>query len=126
MARIIKPLVIQQIKNAKYGILRDGDGLFLKVTNNSKVWRFGYIKPVTKKRTDIKLDTFPEMSLLEARQKRLEYKTLLTQNIDPFEHQQQQLLLLMEEKKNSFKNIAFKNIAYRGGDYGLCREYGVD
>lgn len=108
MARIIKPLVIQQIKNAKTGILRDGDGLFLKVTDHSKVWRFAYIKPFAKKRTDIKLGTYPEMSLLEARQKRSEYKMLLAQNIDPLEHQQQQTLLLQEEKENSFKNVAIK------------------
>lgn len=108
MARVIKPLVIQQIKNAKEGILRDGDGLFLKVTHNSKIWRFAYIKPFSKNRTDIKLGVFPEMSLLEARQKRSEYKMLLAQNVDPLEYQKQQMLLQQTEQENTFKNVAIK------------------
>lgn len=106
MAKIIKPLVVQQIKNANRGILRDGDGLFLRITDNSKIWRFSYLKPFTKKRTDIKLGTFPEMSLQEARQCRAEYRALLAQNIDPFQHQQQKEQQMLNEMSQSFKHIA--------------------
>ncbi|QIM63186.1 hypothetical protein A1D29_07780 [Pasteurellaceae bacterium Orientalotternb1] len=106
MAKVIKPLVVQQIKNAKSGILRDGDGLFLKITDNSKTWRFSYLKPFTKKRTDIKIGTFPEMSLQEARQCRAEYRMLLAQNVDPFVHQQQKEAQALSEMGNTFKRIA--------------------
>ncbi|OOH89217.1 hypothetical protein BMT54_06985 [Pasteurellaceae bacterium 15-036681] len=108
MAKIIKPLVIQQIKNAREGILRDGDGLFIKITPSSKTWRFSYIKPFTRKRTDIKIGTFPEISLAEARQRKTDYKVLLSQNIDPLEYQKQQEQATIEDIENSFKNVAIR------------------
>lgn len=106
MAKVIKPLVSQQIKNAKSGILRDGDGLFLKVTEYSKTWRFSYLKPFTKKRTDIKIGIFPEMSLQDARQCRAEYRALLAKNIDPLLYQQQKDQQAFNEMSNSFKQVA--------------------
>ncbi|MEX4039067.1 hypothetical protein MZA24_05240 [Haemophilus influenzae] len=60
MAVLVKPLSITEINNAKtkekdYS-LSDGQGLFLLVKmNGSKIWRFQYYKPISKKRTLISL-----------------------------------------------------------------------
>lgn len=90
MARIVKPLTATEINNAKpkdkdYS-LSDGNGLFLAITKISKIWRFQYYKPFSKKRTIISLGSYPALSLADARQKRDEYRGLLAQNIDPQEH----------------------------------------
>lgn len=108
MARIIKPLSVQQIKNATEADspLRDGEGLFLKITSCSKIWRFDYYKPFTQKRTSIKLGEFPQMSLLEARAKRTEYKNLLAQSIDPQDYIKAQYQQVKDKKSNTFLSIA--------------------
>jgi len=44
--------------------LTDGNGLQLRVRiNGSRLWNFNYIHPVTKKRINMGLGTFPEVSL---------------------------------------------------------------
>ncbi|MCK3656560.1 hypothetical protein A4G19_12655 [Pasteurellaceae bacterium Macca] len=58
----------------------------------AKLWRFNYCKPFTKKRTEISLGRFPEVSLKQARDKRAEYRALLAENIDPQTHRQQEKL----------------------------------
>lgn len=53
-------------------ILIDGDGLQMRArANGSKLWNFNYIHLVTKKRINMGLDTFPEVSLAQARNGRL-------------------------------------------------------
>ncbi|WP_263148004.1 integrase arm-type DNA-binding domain-containing protein, partial [Pseudomonas sp. RIT-PI-AD] len=45
-------------------ILTNGNGLQMRVrSNGSKLWNFNYIHPVTKKRVNMGLGTFPEVSL---------------------------------------------------------------
>ena len=48
-----------------------------------KKWLFNYQKPFSKKRTNIKLGIYPELSLSAARSLRDEYRSLLAENIDP-------------------------------------------
>lgn len=51
-------------------ILTDGDGLQMRVrANGSKLWNFNYIHPATKKRINMGLGTFPEVSLAQARKR---------------------------------------------------------
>lgn len=54
MAKIIKPLTVTEVKNAKPedSPLRDGGGLLLDISPVSKRWRFDYRKPFSGKRTD--------------------------------------------------------------------------
>ena len=72
MARTTKPLTNTEIEKAKpktdkdgkptKNTLTDGLGLFLLVTpNGSKLWRFNYYKPNSKKRTEMSLGTFPNV-----------------------------------------------------------------
>lgn len=82
MARITTPLTNTEIKAAKPAekeyTLQDGDGLYLLVkSSGSKIWRFNYYRPDTKKRALISFGSFPAVSLAEARQRREAAKALL-------------------------------------------------
>lgn len=108
MAKVIKPLTAVEVKNAKPedSPLRDGGGLLLDISPTSKRWRFDYRKPLTGKRTDIKLGNYPAMSLQDARAKRDEYKALLAQNIDPRDHIKRLELAALSDELNTFRKIA--------------------
>ena len=61
-------------------ILTDGNGLQMRVRiNGSKLWNFNYIQPVTKKRINMGLGTFPEVSLAQARKRTVEARELVAQ-----------------------------------------------
>lgn len=60
-----------KVKSAKPAekdyVLFDGGGLQIRVrSNGSKLWNFNYRHPVTKKRINMGLRTFPEVSLAQA------------------------------------------------------------
>ena len=61
--------------------------------NGSKIWRFQYYKPFSKKRTLISLGVYPEISLKDAREIRDLYRSLLAKNTDPQDYR-----LLQEQK----------------------------
>ncbi|MCC4261483.1 tyrosine-type recombinase/integrase [Pseudomonas aestusnigri] len=68
-------------------VLGDGDGLQLRVrSNGSKLWNFNYYHPVTKKRLNMGLGTYPEVSLSQARKLTIDARQLVIQGIDPKEH----------------------------------------
>lgn len=95
MARIVNPLTNTEVKQAKAKDklykLSDGDGLQLRVkTNGSKSWLLDYFKPFTKKRSSLGLGSYPDVSLADARKKKLEAKALLANDIDPKEHKDDQ------------------------------------
>ena len=65
-------------------VLTDGDGLQLRVrTNGSLLWNFNYRHPVTKKRINMGLGPYPEVSLAQARKETLEARELVGQGVDP-------------------------------------------
>jgi len=75
-----------KVRKAKAGEkpykLFDGDGLFLLVKpNGGKYWRFKY--RFAKKENVLAFGTYPEISLLEARQQRLDARKALANGIDP-------------------------------------------
>ncbi len=113
MARIAKPLNPTQVTQAKpkdkvYN-LADGGGLYLRVKpNGSKLWIFNYYKPFIKKRSDISLGSFPDVSLANAREKRGEFRTLLASNIDPKLHREEAAAKKAESQFNTFKVVAEK------------------
>jgi len=64
--------------------LADGKGLFFIIDKNGNAyWRWDYVRPITNKRNSISFGTYPEVSLLNARAKRTEYRELLARNLDP-------------------------------------------
>lgn len=111
MVKIIKPLNDTQVKSAKPKekdfTLSDGNGLYLLVkSNGSKIWRFNYISPDSKKRTLVSFGSYPEITLLNARQKRDEYRSLVFQGVDPQQHKQSIQNQSKKEKDNTFYKVA--------------------
>ena len=113
MAKIIKPLNDTQIKTAKPKdkdyTLSDGNGLYIliKVTG-SKIWRFNYINPVSNNRALVSFGSYPEVTLQQARQRREDYRTLVSQGIDPQERRKSLIEQSVIENNNTFKKISDK------------------
>lgn len=111
VAILVKPLSITEINNAKpkekdYS-LSDGQGLFLLVKmNGSKIWRFQYYKPITKKRALISLGAYPEISLKDAREVRDLYRSLLAKNTDPQDYRLQKAQKALQEQQFTLSEMA--------------------
>lgn len=110
MANKTAPLNNTEIKNAKpkakeYN-LADGGGLFLRIKpNNSKLWIFNYSRPHTKKRANLGLGQYPDLTLANARRLSDSYRTLLTQDIDPKHHRDQE-----QRKKEKANNLTLNKV----------------
>tara|TARA_R110001583_G_scaffold47238_1_gene147979 strand:+ start:132 stop:1379 length:1248 start_codon:yes stop_codon:yes gene_type:complete len=109
MAKKVKPLTNTEVKQAKpkdkIYKLSDGDGLQLRIMpNGSKQWLLDYFKPYTKKRTSFSLGSYPDVSLANARAKRVSSRELLAKDIDPKEYKddqhREQLLLASHTLKS--------------------------
>jgi hypothetical protein len=91
MARQTLPINPTQLTNvkpkAKKFNIADGGGLMLRIKpSGAKSWLFNYDHPITKKRSNLKIGTYPVMSLAQARVVKQTYLALLEQNIDPKFH----------------------------------------
>lgn len=111
MPKIVKPLNVKQIENAKPAekvyTLRDGDCLYLNILpTGRKIWLFDYYRPVTKKRTNISFGPYPQVTLQEARKKRDEAKALLRDGIDPQQHKEEQAEAIRLKNENTFLKVA--------------------
>jgi integrase len=110
MAKIILPLAEIQVRNAKprekpYKLF-DGGGLFLDVAcSGSRTWRLKFRQKNGKDNT-LTFGRYPEISLLEAREKRLEARRLLAHGIDPAKHRDDAKRLALEQASNTFEKIA--------------------
>lgn len=86
MPKRIKPLTDTKVRNAKpqereYKLF-DGGGLFLFVTpSGGKLWHFKYRFDGKEKK--LALGSYPEVSLLDARQRHDDARRLLVNNVDP-------------------------------------------
>lgn len=94
MAKRCLALTVTEIKNAKSKAtnytLSDGNGLYLIVrTTGTKTFIFKYSHLVTSQRITLSLGTFPQMGLLDARDKASELRKLLAKNIDPQRNKQE-------------------------------------
>lgn len=87
--------------------LADGGGLYLRVKpSGAKVWLFNYYRPYTKKRANLTLGNFPDIGLSQARERRREFASLLSSNIDPQEHERQQ-----QEANKKLHEATFETVA---------------
>ncbi|KGU86641.1 integrase domain-containing protein [Pseudomonas mediterranea] len=92
---------------AKDYILTDGNGLQLRVrTNGSRLWNFNYVHPVTKKRINMGLGTFPELSLAHARKRTVEARELVAQGLDPKEQRDADRQAKKAATEHTFQNVA--------------------
>ncbi|MBB1427632.1 tyrosine-type recombinase/integrase [Shewanella sp. SG44-2] len=110
MANTTKLLTATAVANAKprskeYN-LSDGRGLSLRVkTTGSKFWLLNYSRPVTTKRTNLGLGTYPDVPLAEARKRREAARELLAQGIDPQHHQQQHKAAIKTDAENTLRSV---------------------
>lgn len=137
MARTTKPLTYTEIEKAKPkksangkladNKLQDGQGLYLLVkANGSKLWRFNYYKSFTKKRSEIALGRYPDLSLAQAREIGENYRTLLAQNIDPLAQRQNEEIARYNELNNTFEVIAWQWFEYRKTRKNFSANYARD
>lgn len=111
MARITTPLSDTKIKTAKPQekeyTSQDGKGLYLLIKPiGTKIWRFNYYRPVSKKRALISFGSYPDVSLHDARTKRDEARQLLAKGIDPQQYKKDQLKRFKDEQNNTFEKVA--------------------
>jgi integrase len=100
MPKRIKPLSEVKVRTIKPQNkdfkLFDGGGLFLLVTKSGgKLWHFKY--RFDKKEKKLALGSYPEISLLNARQRRDEARRLLAQGIDPSADRKAQKQAILQE-----------------------------
>lgn len=111
MAKSTKQLSDTEIRAAKtkekeYNLF-DGLGLRLRIKpNGSKLWLLNYTRPTDKKRTNLSLGSYPEISLAKARALVLDARTLIAQNIDPKFHKDQAIAAETALKVNTFEKVA--------------------
>lgn len=117
MPKIVKNLTDKQIKssitahknqeNKSLLKLADGKGLFFVIDKKGcAYWRFDYARPISGKRNSISLGTYPEVSLSKAREKLVEYRKLISQDLDPVvekERKKEQAQFFLD---NTFKSVA--------------------
>jgi len=111
MARTTTSLNPTQVEKAKprekeYN-LSDGKGLQLRVKpNGSKLWLFNYYHPHTKKRKNLSLGPYPDLTLAKAREQRDKYRTLLADEIDPIDYREQERTTSAEKAAATFITVA--------------------
>ena len=129
MANTTPLLTDTQIKRAKprskeYS-LSDPRGLLLRVMPSGiKKWLFNYQKPLTKKRTNMKLGIYPELSLVDARHLRDRYRSLLANGKDPQTERKKQHNKNREEQTNTLKSVALNWFENHSSD--LSHKYSND
>ena len=83
----------------------DGGGLYLEIMpNGNKLWRLKYYFLGKEKR--LSFGKYPIVTLLNAREKRVQAKALLNDGIDPSENRKSSTLIALENSKNTFEEIA--------------------
>ena len=129
MAKVTTRLSDKEIKSAKPKekeyILSDGDGLRLRVKpNGSKLWLLNYTHPIKRKRTNLSLGKYPDLSLANARKTLQEAKELLAQGIDPQEERKRHQQELKAVHEDTFLNVATKWFEIKKDD--VTTDYAVD
>ena len=71
-----------------------------------KSWRFDYSRPYTKKRNSLSFGSYPTVTLADARIRREEARTLLSQNIDPHVEKVRIENEILNTNNNTFQNIS--------------------
>lgn len=105
------PLTDIKCKNAKpkdksYK-LSDAGGLYLWVTKaGNKIWRMKYRYPRGGSEKTLVIGEYPIIPLSEAREKQMEAKKLLLQNIDPMAQKKEELSTLRDDLANTFQDVA--------------------
>jgi integrase len=115
MPKLATPLTDTQVRNAKPKpkdapktyTLADGGGMYLEVSpTGSKIWRMAYRQPSSKKNNRLTFGPYPEISLLEARERRAVARKLLAEEIDPASVRRQEQATRTADAANTFEALA--------------------
>jgi integrase len=110
MPKLAKPLTDIQVRTAKPKekpyTLADGGGMYLEVApTGSKIWRMSYRQP-NGKNTRLTFGPYPEVSLLDARQKRMDAKKQKTAGVDPAQANRIDKINKATANANTFEAVA--------------------
>jgi integrase len=95
--------------------LRDGRGLYLEIrASGSKLWRYRFRDPQTRKESTLALGEYPEISLTRAREDRDGARKLLKQGIHPVHERRAQKVIRAAEGANTFESVAREWLAKKG------------
>ena len=99
----IKNLIL---KEKPYRIT-DGESLYLFIKpNGSRLWQFRYL--FSGKQRTLSIGPYPRISLMKARQKKIEAQELLRQNIDPSNQKQLEKKMAEFRAGNTFEMVALE------------------
>ncbi|KAA1160031.1 integrase domain-containing protein [Pseudoalteromonas distincta] len=129
MARSAKQLTDTALKKAKAEdkdiILSDGNGLQVKVRKSgSKLWNFNYYHPITKKRINMGLGKYPEISIVNARKLAQEARELVALGTDPKEHRDETLAFKRAQEELTLNKVALEWFEVK--KQSLTKDYGED
>ena len=129
MARSAKQLTDTALKKAKAEdkdiILSDGNGLQVKVRKSgSKLWNFNYYHPITKKRINMGLGKYPDISIVNARKLAQEARELVALGTDPKEHRDETLAFKRAQEELTLNKIALEWFEVK--KQSLTKDYGED
>jgi integrase len=110
MPKLCAPLTDTAIRNAKPRdktyTLGDGEGMYLEVMpNGTRFWRMAYRQP-NGKNNRLTFGKYPEVSLAEARDKRLAARKQLVQGIDPGRTKREEKQAKEKAALNTFEAVA--------------------
>jgi integrase len=89
-------------------------GLALRVKpTGGKHWLFNYTRPFTKKRTNISIGQFPAVSLQDARLAAADYRTQLSNGIDPKLERDSLKQQNLEQQQQTFKVVSAQWLALK-------------
>ncbi len=129
MAKTTTRLTDKEIKASKptdkeYNLF-DGEGLRLRIKpNGSKHWILNYYRPTNRKRANLSLGKYPDLSLAKARKLTMEAKELLAQGIDPQEERKRHQQELKAVHEYTFLNVATKWFEIKKDD--VTADYAID
>lgn len=110
MPKRIPPLTDMQVRNAKpkekpYKLF-DGGGLHLEVTpTGSRIWRMKF-RQSSGRENKLTFGPYPEITLQEAREKRLDARRLMLAGVDPAKHRDDARRVAAARRANTFEKIA--------------------
>jgi integrase len=110
MPKLATPLTDIQVRNAKPKdkpyTLADGGGMYLEVApSGSKIWRMAYRQP-NGKNTRLTFGSYPEVSLLDARQKRMDARKQKAAGSDPAQAKRIDKINKATANANTFEAVA--------------------
>ncbi|MBB1454582.1 integrase domain-containing protein [Pseudoalteromonas sp. SG43-5] len=129
MARSAKQLTDTALKKAKAEdkdiILSDGNGLQVKVRKSgSKLWNFNYYHPITKKRINMGLGKYPDISIVNARKLAQEARELVALGTDPKGHRDETLAFKRAQEELTLNKVALEWFEVK--KQSLTKDYGED